>query len=80
LTRFLQITLLALILSACASTRFVCPDVPDIPRPGLPSIEASEVQCLTDETWNKLVQRERARREYAEELEAVLDAIGEECQ
>lgn len=39
-------------------------------RPTLPSISKEELQCLSPQTWQKLEQRDRMRRQYAERLEA----------
>mgnify|MGYP006902066400 CR=1 FL=1 len=64
----------SLILTGCFTrTVAVCPELPDIQRPMLPRINADDVQCLSDQTWDVLVMRERLRREYAEDLEAVIE-------
>lgn len=93
--------LIAVLLSACATrTVFVCPGVPDIPRPSLPAVQAIEScedlptlnpsilgqpyrllemgeECLTEQTWRRILERDQQRRAYAEELEATLRALHE---
>lgn len=45
----------------------------DLPvRPILPGIKPAEFGCLDRDTYRRLVERERLRRNYAEELEAVI--------
>lgn len=46
-------------------------------RPELPTIKSSEMKCLPDDVKKKLVERETLRREYAEDLEAILKSIGD---
>jgi len=58
---------------------FVCPPIPETVRPVLPRISADELQCLGDDTYRKLMNRETIRREYAEDLEAIIHVIREEC-
>ena len=58
-------------LSGCAHT----PSAPRLPipeRPVLPTIQAAEVACLTDETYTRLVQRERLLRAHIETLEQII--------
>lgn len=43
-------------------------------RPLLPGIQPAEFACLSQETYGRLVERERLRRNYAEELEAVIQS------
>ncbi len=42
------------------------------PRPVLPRLSADDVQCLTDDAYRRLVERDMYRRQYAEELEAII--------
>lgn len=55
-------------LVACATSqpRTTLPD-----RPVLPTVEPEALQCLSDTTYETLVERELRLREYAEELEVL---------
>lgn len=44
------------------------------PRPVLPTIQAEELECLSVETYHKIVRRNGEMKWYAEELEAVIDS------
>lgn len=41
-------------------------------RPVLPRLSADDLSCLSDDVYRRLVTRQRLRREYAEQLEAIL--------
>lgn len=72
--RLVAVVLLAAVLSACAGTpetRYRTQPLPCPERPLLPRIEAAALACLDDDTYRRLVERQRLRREYAEELEAL---------
>lgn len=43
-------------------------------RPVLPTLTRSDVQCLSKEAFFKLFNRDRLRREYAEELEVIIES------
>lgn len=43
-------------------------------RPVLPVLTESDVQCLSKEAFFKLFNRDRLRREYAEELEVIIES------
>ncbi len=38
-------------------------------RPSLPPLDASELQCLSDDAYKRLLLRDQLRRQYAEQLE-----------
>lgn len=64
-----------LLLTGCVTrTEYVMPvlDVP--PHPWLPSVQAHELLCVSDETGRKLVVREELLRGYAREMRATLEA------
>lgn len=44
------------------------------PPPALPGIPAAELSCLSDATYLKLVERDRARDAEARQLRALLEA------
>jgi hypothetical protein len=69
--------LLLLALTACTpviQTEYVTQPLTHDPRPVLPKISAQELQCLSDETYQKLFDRQRLVVEYASSLEAILDS------
>ncbi|MDH5185204.1 MAG: hypothetical protein OEX12_15080 [Gammaproteobacteria bacterium] len=41
-------------------------------RPILPSLSSDDLQCLSDDAYRRLVERNRLRREYAEEMEVII--------
>lgn len=65
---------LVLTLAGCAAppTEYVTAPLPMPPRPELPSLSGEQLQCLSDEAYRDLVRRDQMRREYAEQLEAVI--------
>lgn len=44
------------------------------PVPALPSIPSSDLTCLSDQTYFDLATRDRALRNYAAELRALLES------
>lgn len=67
-------TLIATGSTGCTSQRVQYQILPlPLPeRPLLPAISADELQCLSDETYSKLAERNRLRRQYAEQLETII--------
>ena len=74
--KHITIALLALTLSAC-QTVYTTQPLPMPPRPELPTVQASEVECLSDDAWKKIVLRDQALRSYTKELEAVIQSTWE---
>lgn len=67
--------LLAAALSGCTPpVRQVSQPLPLPERPLLPRVYEAELMCLSDETYRRVVERERLRREYAEILETIIRA------
>jgi hypothetical protein len=67
--------LIAFALSGCAApVRQVSQPLPLPERPLLPRVYESELACLSDESYRRIVERERLRREYAETLETIIRA------
>lgn len=64
----------AIIASACTKDRIVYRSEPlPVPvRPSLPPVYANELQCLSESAYQRLVMRNMQRRQYAEELEAII--------
>ena len=65
-----------LVLPACSPTpvRYVSHPLPLPVRQTLPAVSAEELSCLSGDTYRRLVDRDRLRREYAEELEVIIGA------
>ena len=67
------ITLLAVTSTGCATrTEYQLAPLPLPPRPELPNIPADDLACLSDRTYDALAQRDKARRQYADELEVII--------
>jgi hypothetical protein len=56
--------LVLVLVGGCAVQYRYVPIPPNLipPRAELPKIPAAELECLTDETYTKLVERDRAQR------------------
>ncbi|KMQ73776.1 hypothetical protein [Marinobacter subterrani] len=57
-----------------AAIEYVTTPLPVPPRPELPSVSGEQLQCLSDETYTALVNRDRQRRDYAELLESIIQS------
>lgn len=64
----------ALLLVGCAQPLVKPMDLDRPARPTLPTVKASELQCLDPDTYRRLVRREQIRRDYCEKLETTIDA------
>lgn len=66
--------------SGCAFTgaRYIQEPLPLPPRPVLPALTAEDLACLPAEVYERLVRRDLLRRQYAEELEAIIRATHQE--
>lgn len=62
------------LLAGCTTTVYRPVALPLPTRPVLTPVKASAVQCLAPDTYTALVNRERALRTFAIELEAVIKA------
>lgn len=69
--------LLGLLVAAGCTPHLALLPIPlPVPEPPvLPTITETEVHCLTDEVWRKIVMRDAARAADAAELRAILRAI-----
>lgn len=72
---------LGLLLAGCAPDVRVVPVPVDLTgrlpvRPVLPTVTAEEVACLTEPAYQRLYDRQRLLREYAEQCEAIVKATG----
>lgn len=65
----------ALLATGCAAqpeVRYVSQPVPLPPQPELPKIQAEEIECLSDETYRKLVKRELLQLYHINALENLI--------
>lgn len=63
-------------LVGCSTHSYLYRPVPAemIPaEPTLPTVSADEMRCLSDDAYLRLAERDRVRRQYADELRALLD-------
>lgn len=73
---FIAVPAAAILLLGCASPRIEYRPIQAglIPmEPALPTIKAAELACLSDDAYERLATRDRARRQYAAELRALLE-------
>jgi predicted small lipoprotein YifL len=59
-------------LTACCATSGPLALSP-MPKPVLPRITEQEAEQIRPDTWRKLVQRDLQRKQYAEQLEIVVE-------
>lgn len=69
----MRVLLMCLLLAGCATkpTTFY---LSKPARPILPTIDATALECLSDDTYRAIVMRDSLRRWYAEELEAIINS------
>lgn len=75
--RGVPILLALALLGGCAAPALEYRAVPAWllpPEPDLPNISGVDLLCLSDATYLKLVERDRARADYARQLRALLEA------
>ena len=65
-------------LGTCTKTVYEPVPLDRPPRPELPTVSAHELECLSDAAFSALLDRERMRREYTEELEVIIDSTREQ--
>lgn len=67
--------LLVLFLTACTpATQYVVVELHRPVRPVLPKIKASELQCLSQDSYQRLYDRQRLITEYALTMEKIIDS------
>lgn len=75
------LTAIVALLTGCATHSYIYRPIPAEmipPAPEVPKIKAEELQCLSDDAYERLANRDRLRKQYAEELRALLgDGHGE---
>lgn len=71
--RGLLVGIALLALSGCATrTVYVYPEIQIPAEPTLPKVQASELACLSDETYIAIAVRDQQRKAYADELRAII--------
>jgi len=63
------------LLAGCSTHSYLYRPAPAalIPvAPVLPTVQSAELQCLSDDVYLRLAERDRARQQYADELLALL--------
>lgn len=68
------LALMTYALVGCGPVRCDRPVV-TLQRPVLPTVPADALQCLSNETYGALVDRELRLREYAEQCEAIVEEM-----
>lgn len=63
-------------LTACADVQYVPVHLTRPERPQLPKIDAIELQCLSKDTYQKLLEQKWIKAEYTQKLEAIIDSTG----
>lgn len=63
-----------LITTGCGKTIYVTQSLPLPPRPALPPVSAIDLQCLPDDVFGRMLQRQRLRKQHRDKLEAVIEA------
>lgn len=72
-------TIAALLLTACSTQPvYITQPLPLPDRPDLPTLKASDLQCLTDSAYHRLVTRDILLRQYSEQCEAVIKSTWED--
>ena len=70
---FVVLCIAAFLIMGCASSVEYVPVALTLPEsPVLPTIKSTELQCLSDEAYTKLVQRDRLQRGHIQVLEAII--------
>lgn len=64
--------------SGCETVRYQSTPLPLPPRPILPAIKAAELQCLSNQTYSDIAQRDLLRRQYEQQLELVIKSTHKE--
>lgn len=64
-------------LSGCAAPAQCVKPVIHLERPVLPTIRATELKCLSDEAYRKIVERDLTLKEAFAECELIVDGLTE---
>lgn len=81
-SNWLKITVISLIIigsAACSTPKIITVPV-ELSRPArpvLPAISSAEANAINYATWLKISERNRLMRQYAEQLEGIIDSTKE---
>lgn len=64
--------LAVLLLSACTKTVFITPELPLPPVPVVPTVFATEMECLTPESYEAILLRETRLMNYIHTLRDII--------
>lgn len=67
----------AFFLSGCTDIQYVPVHLSRPERPTLPKIDAIELECLSKDTYQKLIEQKWIKAEYTQKLEAIIDSTGD---
>lgn len=70
--RIFRIAAALLLLSACTTQPPRPVELPIPARPTVPAVKASELQCLSNDVYTRIVNRERGYKTWGLSLEAIL--------
>lgn len=68
------ILVVLLALAGCVRYVYRPAALPEVPRPVLPVVHQSEVQCLADDVWVRLVDRTNGYKDWGLQYEAEVKA------
>lgn len=77
LVTYFVIAMVLAALAACTPTvdvRYVTRELTRPPRPVLPKVAEADLSCVSQDTYQKLYDRQRLISEYAKTLEAIVDS------
>jgi len=60
--------------AGCTHTEYVQTPLPRPPRPNVPTLSGDQLQCLSDDAYKAIVNRDRAKTEHIERLESVIES------
>lgn len=66
--------LTVLLLAGCATTVYRPVPLPLAQRPVLQPVSRADLQCLKDDVYTKIVNRERGYKDWGLKLEAIIEA------
>jgi len=74
----MRFLIIALLLAGCTTTetKYIKVRLTHDPRPTLPKISSDELKCLSQQTYQKLYDRERLIHGWAVGMETTIDSTG----
>ena len=65
-------TISIILVSGCTSVEYLYPELPLPEPPLLPAMSAAELECVSADTYEKLLLRETRRKNDADTLRAII--------